>query len=133
VLLTQAFLAATQPWVDGGWRGDRRVLQISSGLGRSAMASVGSYCAIKAGLDNFAASVALDQQRLTAGARVVSLAPGIIATDMQVQLRATDAAAFPNKDTFVGYHDSGVRSPGRASKPPYCSMPLSCHHSIGVF
>lgn len=55
VLLTRAFLAATQLWVDKqAWTGERKVLQISSGLGRSAMASQASYCAVKAGLDNFA-------------------------------------------------------------------------------
>jgi benzil reductase ((S)-benzoin forming) len=110
VLLTQAFLASTQLWVDdAAWGGDRRVLQISSGLGRSAMASVGSYCAIKAGLDSFSASVALDQKQLgAAGAKVVSLAPGIIATDMQVQLRSADAAGFPDQSKFIGFHESGA-------------------------
>jgi benzil reductase ((S)-benzoin forming) len=115
VLLTRAFLAATHSWVSGSgaspaaWGGQRRVLQISSGLGRFAMASVGSYCAIKAGLDNFSASVALDQQQLgPAGAKIVSLAPGVIATDMQAQLRAADAAGFPDKDKFLGMHASGA-------------------------
>ena len=97
VLLTQSFLAGTQSWVsDASWSGDRRVLQISSGLGRSAMASVGSYCAIKAGLDHFSSSVALDQAELgPSGAKIVSLAPGIIATDMQVQLRSADGEVGP--------------------------------------
>ena len=55
VLLTRIFLAATQRWIDEkAWTGERKVLQISSGLGRSAMASQASYCAVKAGLDNFA-------------------------------------------------------------------------------
>jgi NAD(P)-dependent dehydrogenase (short-subunit alcohol dehydrogenase family) len=110
VLLTRAFLATTQAWInDAGWNGDRRVLQISSGLGRFAMASVGSYCAIKAGLDNFSASVALDQQQLgDAGAKIVSLAPGIIATDMQAQLRNADGGGFPDQSTFVDYHESGA-------------------------
>lgn len=119
VLLTQAFLAGTQRWVlEDAWAGDRRVLQISSGLGRSAMASVGSYCAIKAGLDNFTASVALDQQQLGAvGAKVVSLAPGIIATDMQVQLRTAAAEDFPDQDKFRHFHASGaLDSPSEAAQ-----------------
>lgn len=109
VLLTQAFLATTQPWVtDGGWSGERKVMQISSGLGRSAMGSVGSYCAVKAGLDNFSASVALDQARLASGAKIVSLAPGIIATDMQVQLREADGSGFPDQAKFIGFLESGA-------------------------
>ena len=73
------------------------------------MAAVGSYCAIKAGLDNFSASVALDQQQLgEAGAKIVSLAPGIIATDMQLQLRSADGAGFPDQSKFVDFHESGA-------------------------
>ena len=34
------------------------------------------------------------------GARIVSLAPGVIDTDMQVQLRGADAAAFPDRGSF---------------------------------
>ena len=73
------------------------------------MASMGSYCAIKAGLDNFSASVALDQHELgDGGAKIVSLAPGIIATDMQVQLRNADGTGFPDQSKFVDYHESGA-------------------------
>lgn len=103
VLLTQAFLGAS-----GAWGGNRRVLQISSGLGRSALGSLGSYCAVKAGLDNFSSSIALDQAQLGEhGAKIVSLAPGIIATDMQTQLRSADAVGFPDQHKFIGWHESG--------------------------
>ncbi len=50
--LTAAFLRATTAWVDAGWRGPRKVLNISSGLGRSAMAAQAPYCAAKAGMDH---------------------------------------------------------------------------------
>ena len=37
--------AGSGAWVDAGWRGPRKVLNISSGLGRRAMASQAPYCA----------------------------------------------------------------------------------------
>jgi NAD(P)-dependent dehydrogenase (short-subunit alcohol dehydrogenase family) len=46
--ITAAFLRAT-----GGWQAPRKVLNISSGLGRRAMASQAAYCAAKAGMDHF--------------------------------------------------------------------------------
>jgi NAD(P)-dependent dehydrogenase (short-subunit alcohol dehydrogenase family) len=95
LLLTAAFLRATR-----GWRGARRVLHISSGLGRRGMASAGPYCAVKAGLDNLARAQALEEAHQPNGARVCSLAPGVIDTDMQVQLRAADAGAFPDVEMF---------------------------------
>ncbi|MEO7547385.1 MAG: SDR family NAD(P)-dependent oxidoreductase, partial [Ramlibacter sp.] len=48
VLLTGAFLRAT-----AGWDCPRKVLNISSGLGRRAMAAQAAYCAAKAGMDHF--------------------------------------------------------------------------------
>jgi len=99
--LTAAFLAATTAWVAGGWRGPRRVLNVSSGLGRRPMASQATYCAAKAGMDHFTRCVALEEARQPYGARLVSLAPGVIDTDMQVQLRSGDPAAFPDRQRFV--------------------------------
>jgi benzil reductase ((S)-benzoin forming) len=95
LLLTAAFLRATRRW-----RGTRRVLHISSGLGRRGMASAGPYCAVKAGLDNLARAQVLEEALQPNGAKVCSLAPGVIDTDMQVKLRGADANAFPDVDVF---------------------------------
>ena len=67
--LTSAFLRATQAWA-----GVRKVLNISSGLGRRAMAAQAGYCAAKAGMDHFTRCVALDEALKPNGAKVCSLA-----------------------------------------------------------
>ncbi|CAN5427177.1 SDR family oxidoreductase [soil metagenome] len=103
MLLTAAFLAATQ-----SWRGVRKVLNISSGLGRNAMASQAPYCAAKAGMDHFSRCVALEEAVLPNGAKIVSLAPGVIDTDMQVQMRGTDAGLFPYRSRFLKLKDDGL-------------------------
>lgn len=105
MLLTGAFLRAT-----AGWKAARRVLNISSGLGRRAMAAQSAYCAAKAGMDHFTRCVALEQEREANGARVCSLAPGVIDTDMQVQLRSADAANFPDQGNFIGLKEKGMLS-----------------------
>ncbi len=110
ILLAAAFLRAT-----GTWRIDRRVLNISSGLGRRAMAGSAIYGVAKAGMDHYSRVVALDEAHRaeTAGdkslaARIVSLAPGVIDTDMQAQLRAADVAGFPNRAYFEQQHAQGL-------------------------
>jgi benzil reductase ((S)-benzoin forming) len=114
--LTAAFLRATTAWVNTGWRGSRKVLNISSGLGRSAMAAQAPYCAAKAGMDHFTRCSALDEGHREHGARLVSLAPGVIDTDMQVQLRAGDPAAFPDRGRFVELQRQGqLTSPEAAA------------------
>lgn len=102
LLLTAAFLAAT-----AGWKAPRRVLNISSGLGRNAMGSQAPYCAAKAGMDHFSRAVALEEAG-EGGARIVSLAPGVIDTDMQVQLRSADAALFPDRGRFEKLDADGL-------------------------
>jgi benzil reductase ((S)-benzoin forming) len=102
LLLTGAFLAATR-----GWAGPRRVLNISSGLGRRAMAGSAAYCAAKAGMDHFSRAVALEQAAEPNGARIVSMAPGVIDTDMQAELRGADARTFPERDRFAALHAQG--------------------------
>ncbi len=97
MLLTAAFLGTTEAWASV----DRRVLNISSGLGRRAMASQAAYCAAKAGLDHFTRCLALDEAAKPHGARVCSLAPGVIDTDMQVQLRGAHPADFPDQQSFA--------------------------------
>ncbi|MCU0762009.1 MAG: SDR family NAD(P)-dependent oxidoreductase [Hydrogenophaga sp.] len=113
--LTAAFLHATNAWVAAGWTGARKVLNISSGLGRHAMAAQAPYCAAKAGMDHFTRCSALDEAQKPHGARLVSLAPGVIDTDMQVQLRAGDATAFPDLQRFVELKRQGQLSSPEAA------------------
>jgi benzil reductase ((S)-benzoin forming) len=103
MLLTSAFLQAT-----ANWSVPKKVLNISSGLGRRAMASQAGYCAAKAAMDHFTRCVALEEALKPNGAKVCSLAPGVIDTDMQVQLRAAPDRSFPDKANFVGMKQSGA-------------------------
>lgn len=112
MLLTAAFLRATAQW-----QARRKVLNISSGLGRRAMASQALYCAAKAGMDHYTRCVALEEERQPNGAKVCSLAPGVIDTDMQVQLRGSDPAQFPDIGYFTGIKEQGVlASPDEAAR-----------------
>lgn len=111
LLLTAAFLRVTEPWGI-----PRKVLNISSGLGRRALASQAGYCAAKAGMDHFTRCLALDEALKPHGAKVCSLAPGVIDTDMQLQLRGADASAFPDQKNFVDLKVNGqLTSPADAA------------------
>jgi NAD(P)-dependent dehydrogenase (short-subunit alcohol dehydrogenase family) len=71
------------------------------------MAGAAAYCAAKAGMDHFSRAVALDEAARPNGARIVSLAPGVIDTDMQVALRSADASGFPEQSMFKGLKANG--------------------------
>lgn len=129
MLLTSAFLRATR-----NWKAQRKVLNISSGLGRRPMAAQAAYCAAKAGLDHFTRCVALEEAGRPNGAKLCSIAPGVIDTDMQVQLRSADPDRFPDRSTFVGLKEKGVlSSPAEAAarvlavlaRPDFGSNPVA--------
>jgi len=76
---------------------ERRILHVSSGAGRNAYPGWSIYCATKAALDHHARAVALDK---LPGVRICSLAPGVIDTDMQTQIRQTPLENFPLRERF---------------------------------
>lgn len=99
--ITNHFLAATQ------LASDRRIMLISSGAGRHAFAGWGVYCGSKAALDRYAEVVALEQGQR---ARIASVAPGVMDTPMQAQIRTADAKRFPIQDMFLKLHQQGALS-----------------------
>ncbi len=108
MLLTRAFLRATRHWSV-----PRKVLNISSGAGKKPLTGTAAYCAVKAGLDHFSRVVALDELHGPRGAMIVSLAPGVIDTDMQAALRESDPRAFPDQPVFVAMKAQGQLSSAR--------------------
>jgi len=110
--LTAAFLKATRALTV-----PRKVLNISSGLGRRPMASQSAYCAAKAGMDHFTRCLALDEATQSNGAKVCSLAPGVIDTDMQKQLRGAKPDDFPDRVGFEQLEQTGqLTTPHNAAK-----------------
>lgn len=94
------FLAAT------GGVPRREVVMITSGAATSVYEGWSAYGAGKAALDHWVRNVGAEQRR-RGGATVVSIAPGVVATAMQEQIRATDPEDFPAVDKFVGLHREG--------------------------
>ncbi|MDY0072171.1 MAG: SDR family oxidoreductase [Thauera sp.] len=91
---------------------DRRIVHISSGAGRQPYAGWSTYCTTKAALDHHARTVAVEAHP---GLRIASLAPGIVDTDMQGEIRATSAEHFPLRGRFVALHRDGALSSPAAS------------------
>lgn len=103
--LTAAFVQATTD------AADRRVLQLSSGAGRKPYAGWSIYCATKAAVDHHARCVALDR---TPNLLIASVAPGVVDTEMQAEIRASTDEQFPDRPRFVAMHrDKALPSPAQ--------------------
>ncbi|KQQ88933.1 SDR family oxidoreductase [Massilia sp. Leaf139] len=101
-------------------RGERRILHVSSGAGRNAYPGWSVYCATKAALDRHAEAVLQDgDQDGNCGVRCCSLAPGVIDTGMQAEIRATPESHFPMKERFVQ-----LKQEGALAAPAECARKL---------
>lgn len=98
---------------------DRRIVHISSGAARNPYAGWSVYGATKAGLDQHARAVALEH---IPGLRIASLAPGVIDTDMQAEVRASDASHFPQQARFAA-----LKADGQLTAPAAAARRLADH------
>lgn len=88
---------------------ERRILHVSSGAARNAYPGWSVYCATKAALDHHARAVVLDRNEAL---RICSLAPGVIDTGMQAEIRATAPERFPLRARF-----DALKRDGQLTRP----------------
>lgn len=100
-------------WADAA-SNPKLIVNISSGAARFPIICWGAYCASKAGLDMFS-KVMMEEKR--PDLQVVSVAPGIIETDMQRSIRDLSRGQFPLVDNFVAYKSTGsLKTPDQSAK-----------------
>jgi NAD(P)-dependent dehydrogenase (short-subunit alcohol dehydrogenase family) len=72
------------------------LVNVSSGAGSNPYAGWAAYCSAKAAVDLLTEVTALEEPAI----RAYAVAPGVIDTDMQAEIRATPAERFPTVDRF---------------------------------
>lgn len=83
------------------------IINISSGASQSAIDGWSVYCASKAGLDMFSRVIKEEAQINNANINVLSIAPGIIDTNMQTEIRQSEHDNFSNINRFIEYKKNG--------------------------
>ena len=81
-----------------------KIVHISSGAGRKAYPGWSVYGATKAALDHHALCVAAEAHQ---GVKIISVAPGVVDTDMQAEIRAAAPAQFPILERFTALKEQG--------------------------
>lgn len=100
MIITDAFVKAY-----AGFKGEKLICNISSGAAHKPLPGWGEYCSSKAGLAMF--SRVANEELKELGFRVFSLAPGIIDTEMQAEIRKADQSDFPALDRFNKFKSEG--------------------------
>ncbi|MFI5148107.1 MAG: SDR family NAD(P)-dependent oxidoreductase [Bacteroidia bacterium] len=80
------------------------IVNVSSGAGKNPIGGWSPYCSSKAGLDMLS-RVVDEEQRHSFGRpfRILSVAPGVIDTQMQEEIRSASAADFIRLNDFINY------------------------------
>ncbi|MGM0674094.1 MAG: SDR family NAD(P)-dependent oxidoreductase [Spirochaetota bacterium] len=99
--LTGAVLAQTH-----GAAYRRTVVNISSGAAANPYYGWAPYCTAKAAVEMFTRVLAVEYEG-DRSLRVLSVAPGVVDTDMQARIRKTDERRFPHRPKFVHLKESG--------------------------
>ena len=102
-VLGDAFLRAL-----AGARAPATLLFIGSGASTSAYEGWSGYCAGKAAVDHWTRTVGAEQTRRGGRCRVLCVAPGVVATAMQEEIRTTAVRDFPTVERFQELHRDGV-------------------------
>jgi benzil reductase ((S)-benzoin forming) len=101
MILTDAFVKAY-----GEAIGQKIICNISSGAAQKTLSGWSEYCSSKAGLAMF--SQVADEELKSKGFRVFSIAPGIVDTEMQAEIRKASREDFPTLDRFKEYKNQGM-------------------------
>lgn len=88
-------------------RGRRVILNISSGAGKSAVDGWAAYCASKAAADMLSEVAAKECALNKNGIHIFAVAPGVVDTEMQTEIRSADKAQFSNLQRFLDLKKDG--------------------------
>ena len=104
------------------------ILNISSGAAQKPLSGWAEYCSSKAGLAMFSRVAAEDLK--DKGFHVFSLAPGIVDTDMQGEIRKAEKGDFPALDRFEAYKSEGqLSSPEEVAEKIWHLVTNPSHYS----
>lgn len=92
------------------------LVNISSGAARRAIPSWAAYCASKSALNMLSETFYLEEQELGRKLKVYAVAPGVIDTPMQEQIRNADPNSFSALDNFVD-----LKVEGKLFSPEQCA------------
>lgn len=94
-----------------------QLLFIGSGAATSVYAGWSGYGAGKAAVEQWTRTVGAEQARRGDRCRVLCVAPGIVATPMQQEIRATPVERFPEVERFAALHREGaLRDPREVAR-----------------
>lgn len=96
-----------------------KLVNISSGAARRAIPSWAAYCASKSALNMLSETFFLEEKELGRSLRVYAVAPGVIDTPMQEEIRSANPISFSSHENFVN-----LKKEEKLFTPEHCASLL---------
>lgn len=96
LLLASSFIALTK-----NWKAKKHIINISSGAAHKPYYGWTVYCATKAAIDMMTKTIALEQEAVENGVKIIAVYPGVVDTEMQAKIRKSDKDSFASIDRFL--------------------------------
>ena len=106
-LVTPCFLMAAIMRFSSSFCGKLGIINISSGAARHPYAGWSLYCASKAALEMATACAALEQGDADNPVYIAAVAPGVVETGMQEEIRKAGEREFPMRSRFLEMQKKG--------------------------
>jgi len=81
---------------------------VTSGAAERPVYGWSAYCSTKASINMYTKTVALEQDELKTGNKVIAFSPGIMDTAMQEKIRASSPEEFAEVDKFRDYKKNNI-------------------------
>ena len=101
-ILNSIFLRETK-----NWNCTKKIVNISSGAAIKPYYGWSVYCATKAAIDMMTKAIAIEQDTIEKGVKVIAIYPGVVDTAMQEQIRNSDSQKFIDVQRFIDFKESG--------------------------
>lgn len=96
LMLVSSFIALTK-----NWKAKKHIINISSGAAYKPYYGWTVYCATKAAIDMMTKTIALEQEAVENGVKIIAVYPGVVDTEMQAEIRKSDKDSFASIDRFL--------------------------------
>ncbi len=109
---------------------EKVIINISSGAGKNPIDGWAVYCASKAGIDMFSRVVDAEQkvraehpqESIHKGFRIFSIAPGVVDTNMQTEIRSAQKEDFSRLEDFIAYKTKNELSSAKSVSQKYITI-----------
>lgn len=95
----------------------KTIVNISSGAGRRPIPSWSAYCASKAAIDLYSETLFEEFKETKRKTKIYSVAPGVVDTEMQSEIRSSNSTDFSAHQNFVELKENKeLRSPEKVAE-----------------